>query len=246
MRTPTLLVIWALAVAAPTGQVLRAPEKTAEQTLVDRAIEAAGGAEALKKNPVFVWQGEAQIHAQGRDIKIVGTWSLDPPDKAIVETRPQGQPPEEARTLVINGKQGYSIVKDVRSVLPAEVLENERDEFYLYALMRLLPLQDYSVSLTGLPKSDDGLDALRVTKPERPDVDLFFDADGRLRRLSLETLDPITNTRRRQNVKLDGEIVSKGIRWFKQLAITWENEPYFELTIVTLNVLPGLADPRLR
>jgi hypothetical protein len=240
------LVIWALAAAAPAGQVLRAPEKTAEQILVDRAIEAAGGTEALKKNPAFVWQGEAQIHVQGRDIKIVGTWSIDPPDKAIVETRPQGQPPEESRTLVINGKQGYSIENNVRSVLPAEVIENERDEFYLYSLMRLLPLQDYSVSLTGLPKSDDGLDGVRVTKPERPDVDLFFDSDARLRRLSLETLDPITNTRRRQNVKLDGEVVSRGIRWFKTLAITWESEPYFELTISSLNVLPGLVDARLR
>jgi hypothetical protein len=40
--------------------------------------------------------------------------------------------------------------------------------------------------------------------------------------------------------------MSRGVRWFKQMSITWENEPYFELTIVTLDVLPGLADPRLR
>jgi hypothetical protein len=246
MRTPTLLVIWALSVTVPAGQIFRAPEKDPEHALVDRAIEAAGGTEALKRNPAFVWKGEAQIHVQGRDLKIVGTWSIDPPDKAIVETRPEGAPPEETRTLVINGKQGFSLVKETRSQLSEEVLENERDEFYLYSLMRLLPLLDSAMRLAGQPKSEDGLDVIRVSRPERPDVDLFFDADSRLRRLSLETLDPVTNTRRRQNVKLDGEIESKGIRWFRQLAITWENEPYFELTISTLDVLPGLVDPRLR
>ena len=117
---------------------------------------------------------------------------------------------------MINGKQGFSMVKETRSQLSEEVLENERDEFYLYSLMRLLPLLDSAMRLAGQPKSEDGLDVIRVSRPERPDVDLFFDADSRLRRLSLETLDPVTNTRRRQNVKLDGEIESKGIRWFKQ------------------------------
>ena len=148
--------------------------------------------------------------------------------------------------MVINGRQGFSLANNVRSQLPAEILENERDQFYLYALMRLVPLQDYAIRLTALPKSEDGLDALRVTQPERPDVDLFFDGDARLRRLLVETLDPVTNTRRRQNVKLDGEMTSRGIRWFRNLTITREDGPYFELTILTLDVLPGLADPRLR
>ena len=112
--------------------------------------------------------------------------------------------------------------------------------------MRLLPLQDYAIRLTALPKSEDGLDALRVAQPERPDVDLFFDGDARLRRLSVETLDPVTNTRRRQNVKLDGEMRAAGSAGSGTSTITREDGPYFELTILTLDVLPGLADPRLR
>src|SRR5687768_13207831 len=105
MRTATILVIGSLAATVPAGQVLRGPEKTPEQVLVDRAIEAAGGLEALKRHPAFVWKGEAQVHVQGKHLKIVGTWSIDPPDKAVVETRLDGQPPEESRTLVINGRQ---------------------------------------------------------------------------------------------------------------------------------------------
>lgn len=246
MRTLTILTIWVLATAAPAAQIFRGPEKTPEQALVERAIEAAGGLAALKQSPAFVWKGEARVQVQGRDLKIVGTWSLDPPDRAIVETRLEGQGPAETKTLVINGKQGWAIVDNVRSQLEPEMLENERDQFYLYSLMRLLPLQDYAVSLTALPKSEDGLDGFRATRAERPDVDMFFDADAKLRRMSFETLDPITNTRRRQNVKLEGEVESKGVRWFRTMTITWEQEPYFALTITSLNVIPGLVDPRLR
>jgi hypothetical protein len=246
MRITILFGISLLLTTTPGKQLVAPASKTPEVALVDRAVEAAGGEQALKRNPALTWTGEAKVHVQGRDLTIVGTWSLDPPDRAIVETRPAGDPPEAARTLVINGRQGWAIVKNERVQISAEQLENERDEFYLYSLIRILPLRDYAVRLEMLPKSEDGLDTIRVSRPERPDVDLFFDADNRLRRLSFETLDPVTNTRRRQNVRLEGEMVSRGVRWFKQLAITWENEPYFELTIATLDVQPGLVDPRLR
>jgi hypothetical protein len=246
MRITILFGISALLTAAPGNQLVAPASKTPEAALVDRAIEATGGEQALKNYPALTWTGEANIYVQGRTTTIAGTWNIDPPDRAIVETRPAGDPPESARTLVINGRQGWAIVKNERVQISAEQLENERDEFYLYSLMRILPLRDYAVRLEMQPKSADGLEVLRVSRPERPDVDLFFDADNRLRRLSFETLDPVTNTRRRQNVRLEGEVVSRGVRWFKQLTITWENEPYFDLTISTLNVSPGLVDPRLR
>jgi hypothetical protein len=246
MRITILFAISALLTTTSPNQLFAPANKTPEVALVDRAIEAAGGEQALKNYPALAWTGEAKIHAAGRDVTIVGTWNVDPPDKAIVETRPAGDPPEAARTLVINGKQGWAIVKNERVQISAEQLENERDEFYLYSLMRILPLRDYAVRLEMQPKSEDGLDVIRVSRPERPDVDLYFDGENRLRRLSFETLDPVTNTRRRQNVRLEGEVVSRGVHWFKQLAMTWENEPYFEMTISTLSVSPGLVDPRLR
>jgi len=246
MRITILFGISALLTMAPGHQLIAPASKTPEVALVDRAVEAAGGEQALKNYPAFTWTGEANIYVQGKTTTIVGTWNLDPPDRAIVETRPSGDPPESTRTLVINGRQGWAIVKNERVQISAEQLEGERDEFYLYSLMRILPLRDYAVKLEMQSKSSDGLDVLRVSRPERPDVDLFFDADNRLRRLSLETLDPVTNTRRRQNVRLEGETVSRGIRWFKQMSLTWESEPYFDLTISTLNVSPGLVDPRLR
>jgi hypothetical protein len=247
MRITYIFGICALLTASPDPQLFAPATKTPEVAMVDRAIEVAGGEEALKKNPAFSWTAEAKVRAEGREVTIVGKWLLDPPDRAIVETRPVSEPPDALRTLVISGKSGYAIVKDEREQISPEVLENERDQFYLYSLIRLLSLRDYGVRLEALPKSDDGLDGLKVSRPERPDVEMFFDPEsGRLRRLSLETLDPVTNTRRRQNARLDGEVVSKGVRWFKQLSLTWENEPYFDLTITTLDVLPGLADPRLR
>jgi hypothetical protein len=246
MRITYIFGICALLTANPGVQLFAPANKTPEVALVDRAVDAAGGEETLKKNPAFSWTGEAKIHVQGRDVTITGKWLLDPPDRAIVETRPVGEAPDATRTLVISGKSGYAIVKDEREQISPEMLESERDQFYLYSLMRFLPLREYGVKLESLPKTDDGLEVLKVSRPERPDVELFFDADARLRKLSLETLDPVTNTRRRQNVRLEGEVMSRGVRWFKQMSITWENEPYFELTIVTLDVLPGLADPRLR
>ena len=119
MRITILFGISALLTTTSPNQLIAPASKTPEVALVDRAIEAAGGEQALKNYPAFTWTGEAKVYTQGRDLTIVGTWNIDPPDRAIVETRPAGDPPEAARTLVINGRQGWAIVKAVGTTTPA-------------------------------------------------------------------------------------------------------------------------------
>ena len=114
-----VLVIWALTVRFPRVRSCGRPKRRRNRPLWTAPSRPPAALEALKRHPAFVWKGEAQVHVQGKDLKIVGTWSIDPPDKAIVETRQEGQAPEESRTLVINGRQGYSLVNNVRSQLPA-------------------------------------------------------------------------------------------------------------------------------
>jgi hypothetical protein len=199
--------------------------------LIDRAIAAAGGAETLSKYPVLSWNGAATIHAGGRAVAIVGTWTLEPPDRAVVRTRLADQPSASPRALIVEGTQGWTMVGDTRTPLTAEMLAAERDAFYLYWLMRIVPLTDPDMRLEAVPRATEGLDGVRVRRASRPDVDLFFDESGRLRRLSLVTMDATTGTRRRQNIRLEGESVDNGVRWFRSLVIHWEDRPYFELTL---------------
>jgi hypothetical protein len=200
-------------------------------TVIDRAIAAAGGVETLSRYPVLSWNGAATIHAGDRVVNIVGTWTLEPPDRAVVRTRRADQPSASPRALIVEGTQGWTMVGDTRTPLTAEMLAAERDAFYLYWLMRIVPLTDPDMRLEAVPRATEGLDGVRVRRASRPDVDLFFDESGRLRRLSLVTMDATTGTRRRQNIRLEGESVDNGVRWFKTLVIHWEDRPYFELAI---------------
>ena len=60
MRITYIFGICALLTANPGAQLFAPANKTPEVALVDRAVDAAGGEETLKKNPAFSWTGEAK------------------------------------------------------------------------------------------------------------------------------------------------------------------------------------------
>ena len=233
----TLLIGLVAVLVSHAGGAQKFPVPAEARALVERAITAAGGAEVLARFPAMSWNADATVHAGGRTVAITGTWKVEPPDKAIVETRPVDQPPENARILAVEGTQGWTIARGKRSPLTMEMLIGERDAFYLYAIVRALPLRDPEVKLELVPRSADGMEGLRVTRPNRPDVDVYYDAEARPRRLTYVTLDAATKMRRRPQIRLDGEIASNGVRWFKTMTIRWDDEPYFDMTLSSFQAL---------
>jgi|SRR5438128_2874446 len=216
------------------------------RVLLDRAIAATGGAERLGALRAFEWHGRAVATVGGRRLDLIGLWRLQPPDSAIVTTTPAGQPPESARSLIIAGKRGWTQVNGAVTPLATEVLAHERDQFYLYHLMRLVPVKGKGFRLSRL--EDDSLrrPRLRVSRTGRPDVDLSFDAAGNLAGLADSVTDPLVHERVRQEVRLSGQLQVAGVRWPRRITIAWNGKPYFDLEIIDVRPLAQLVDPALR
>jgi hypothetical protein len=178
-------------------------------------------------------------------LKIVGTWRLEPPDRDIVETYIAGQDHKTARTMIISGPRGWMQRDGQTTALPDALVEHERGQFYLYFLLRLAPLRDPAFSVSSLPADEEGNAGFRVVHPDRPSVDVFFDAANRPRRLVSEVKDPGSGASKRQVLALLGDIEAAGIHWPREIRITWDEKPYFDLTITSLRVLEKLEDERL-
>lgn len=225
----TLLFVVALGCSAPAD-----PEDP--DTMLGNAIRQAGGVMALSAASALTWDGDATVFAGGRTINITGHWQVQPPDTAIVATYDTTQGPSTMRSMVIAAPRGWVVRNDSFTSLPEAVIANERDEFYLYDVIRLVPLRDRVVRLSRSPADSLGQRGFRAEQPGRPAVDLFVDSTGRLSHVRLTVADPGGGPPIRQDAWLDGELAAGGMRWPLRLRLTMNGAPYFELRMRDLKV----------
>jgi len=142
--------------------------------------------------------------------------------------------------------RGWIVAGDRYTPMPAALLASERDEFYLYDVMRLVPLRDAAVTLTPIASDTLGQAGFRAAQPGRPAVDVHVTADGRLAHLRTQVQDPAGGAPVWRDVWLSGVLEAGGVRWPRELRLTMSGAPYFALTARGLAVRERLDDERLR
>lgn len=206
--------------------------------LLRLAIAAAGGAENLQRQTVFAWHGNATIHAaRGQTIRIEGEWRVEPPDRAIVETFIVEQGPSGTRSMGIDNGRGWWRIGGVEQPMDAATLSNERDQFYLYHVLRLAPLLGAEYTLTPLPADADARSGLRVRREGRRDVALYFERDHRIGRLTTTVLHPGLKVDVPQELRLSGTVEAGGIKWPQRIQILQRGEPFFDLELTNFRTL---------
>ena len=211
--------------------------------ILARAIERAGGAEALERARGLTWEADAVVHARGRTVAITGRWSIQPPDSAVVSTYAVDRGPATLRHLVVAAPRGWIVGEQGFTPMPPDLLAAERDEFYLYSVMRLVPLRRPGVTLSALPRDSAGQHGILIRQAGRPDVELYVDRTGRASRIRTHVSDPAGPVL--QDVHLGGEIRDAGVRWPRTLRITQRGVPFFDMTLRTFRVLPAIRDTLL-
>lgn len=246
MHPRSLVAGLALGCAACTRPARLASEpQQSPETILTRAIEQAGGAAALERARALTWEGEATVQAGGRTVRIAGRWAVQPPDSAVVTTYDVTRGPGTARSLVVAAPRGWVVAGARFTPMPPAMLANERDEFYLYEVMRLVPLRAPTVTLTRVAPDSLGQAGVRARQAGRPDVTLYVDARGRLAHLRTRIVDAASGKPVEQDVWLAGAIEADGVRWPRELRLTLGGAPYFDLTLRSLRVLPRLQDSLL-
>ena len=245
VRVAGLVLTTACATGARSDGDSLGGETSTPAAILDRAIEQAGGHAALARARALTWEGDAIVNA-GRIVEISGTWAIQPPDTAVVSTFDVARGPGSMRALVFAAPRGWLVTGEQFEPMPANMLATERDEFYLYAVMRLVPLREPGVTLTAIPRDSLGPAGFRAERAGRPAVDLHVDATGRLAHLRTNIPDPAGGAPVRQDIWLSGTIDAAGVRWPRDLRIYLGGQPFFALTLRTLRVHDRVDDPRLK
>jgi hypothetical protein len=196
------------------------------------AIFASGGAPALGALTALEWRGSATVHTPDKDVDILGKWRMVPPDTARVATWLAAEDSSKARTMVVAGEQGWLVRNGKTDPMPPAQFTEEKHQFYLYSLLRLLPLKDPAVTLTPLPADSIGEPGFLVHREGRLDVALYFGADQRVSRIHTWFAALPGSPSDDEEVRLEGTAEIAGVAWFRQMHMVRNGKPYFDLVVI--------------
>jgi len=163
-----VLLTW---LGAPVS--VEAGDREKALAVIERAVKAHGGVEALNKGPVRVRSGEGVGGLSGeRPFTTEETVRFPDRCRTVVE---QGR---ERLTLVLNGDKGWIQSGGATQEMNKAAFPEWRDELYVWWLMTLTPLQKDGFDLKPLPDAkvnEQEAAVVKVSSKGFPDASLFFD-----------------------------------------------------------------------
>lgn len=174
----------------------RAPADDAARAVIDRAIQASGGAEGLAKYKAAHWKGKGKFYGLGEGIDYVGEWFQQLPDlmKALIDVDFGGQKIQNYR--VVNGAKGWSSMMGAVQELDKEQLAEAHEALHYDRVVHLVTLKDPAYTLTALGESvveKQPAVGVKVSHKGRRDIQLYFDKEsGRLIKGAMKVKDQMT------------------------------------------------------
>jgi len=160
----------------------RADDAADAKAVVEKAIQARGGADNLAKYKADVLKVKGAVHVSGLDIDFTGEISFQQPDKSrtVIEGTVMGT--NFKSTRVVNGDKGWiddllGAARQQRDMSKEELAE-ERESQNANSIIRLAVLTDkaYTLSTVGESKvGDKEAVGILVKRKGYRDVSLFFD-----------------------------------------------------------------------
>ncbi len=141
--------------------------------VVEQAIKAHGGADALNKAQTRSRNGRGELTISG-NIAFKAEEIVSLPERCRTVLEAAGI----RRVIVLNGDKGWMLTGGTTQEMNKEMLAELREEPYVWWLMTLTPLQKEGFELTPLPDVKvNGEDAsvIKVSHRGHADVRMFFD-----------------------------------------------------------------------
>ena len=188
----------AAALVCGTATLGYAGDRDDALAIVEQAVKAHGGADALAKARTAVRDGEGVMYQAGKEVPFTDEMTWDLPDRwrDSVEIR------KSVRfTIVVDGDKAWQAVAGPPSNVGAERLKELREEIYILWLETLTPLQKDGFELAPLPEikvNSQPAVGVKATSKGHADAKLYFDTHTHL-------LVKVERTSEEAGLKLDKE-----------------------------------------
>src|SRR5262245_3653040 len=157
----------------------RADDKDAK-AILDKAINALGGAEKLDKVKAFSWKSKGTITFNDNENEFTGEVTI----KGLDQYRREFGNDQFSGVVVVDGNKGWRKFGDNSTELEGDALANEKRAIYLNVIpITLVPLNGngFKFEAAGEEKvAEKPANVLKVTGPDGKDFKLYFDKESGL------------------------------------------------------------------
>jgi hypothetical protein len=172
----------AILLVSSTGGASRGDDKD-PKPILDKAIQALGGEEKLKKAETATWKTKGTITFNGNDNTLSIHATVQGLDHYRAEVEGEFGGNEFKGVVVLNGNKGWRNFGE-KMEIDEDGIANEKRQIYLQVIpMRILPLKDkgFKVEAAGEEKvGDKPAVGIKVTGPDGKDFTLHFDKESGL------------------------------------------------------------------
>lgn len=183
------LALWVAGLVWAGSTSARADEKAT--ALLEKALKAHGGAEALAKFPASTSSFKGTFYGMGAEIPMTGQVSTMGSDKIKMDLEVEAGGMKIQICNVINGDKGWAKVANNVMELDKDTVAEARENAYAGYLANLYPLKgkEFTLAHTGEHKvKEQTVYGLRVSSKGHRDVTLYFDKETSLLVKSEETV----------------------------------------------------------
>lgn len=210
----------------------------AGRSVLDVAIDAAGGEAALAKVKELYWTGVAKITADGKTVEENHAVLVRPFSFYRITSWAKGAEDKTSKTIQAELGKAWDVTRVTWQPMPEAGAKFENEQLGLLSLMLLTPLKEPGVTIKDQPVGEDGTRAIQVVREGAPAAELEFDASGKLVRAGYAGTNPKTGASVVEVYSFSGEIVSNGVKWPKQIKVERDGAPAFEIELATFEALP--------
>lgn len=218
----TLAVVFAIAL----GVARASAADPSPSEIVDAAIKASGGAEALGKQKAMAWGETGTYHGQGSAQPYTARYASELPNKFRMEI-------VDVFTIVFDGKQGWIKAMGTVTEMTDVQIAEQKQNTYASRLSTLLPLKEKDVTLTAEGEGNvNGKPtvAIKVSSKDHRDVTLSFDKETHLLAKVETTVksSELGGKEVKQEVVLSGYDEVAGVKMPKKYVVTRDGEKYVD------------------
>jgi hypothetical protein len=161
------------------------------RAIVEKAVQAHGGADVLKKFQAWTMKSKGKFYGRGEALEYTAETKFQVPNKSRIEL----EWPGSKFTQVLNGERGWMSVNGETQEMNKDLLTEARETAHAVNLTLIVPLlsEDCKLSSLGEAKvSDRAAVGVRVSRKGFRDVSLYFDKEnGLLVKLERRAKDPM-------------------------------------------------------
>src|SRR5262245_20271872 len=118
----TLLRVAVVGLMLGTMTLARAEDQTEVKTIIDKALQAMGGADTVGKFKAATWKGKGKFYGLGDGIDFSGQWTTQPPHQSKVVSEIDINGMKFTQVRVINGDRGWIKMMDNTEEMDKEAL----------------------------------------------------------------------------------------------------------------------------